>query len=103
MKGRDEKEVLSGSMFQVTDAQKSAISNLRKAKRSVTCRARPAPGAPNLKLSGTQTGAAKLPAAGDSASPRAGSEAGYAAVAAAHRKKLTAIDGPCDQKFLHDP
>ena len=27
----------------------------------------------------------------------------YIAVAAAHRKKLTAIDGPCDQKFLHDP
>jgi len=94
MKGRDEKEVLSGSMFQVTDAQKSAISNLRKAKRSVTRRARPAPGAPNLKLSGTQTGAAKLPAAGDSASPRAGSEAGYAAVAAAHSEDVFIVS--CD-------
>lgn len=94
MKGRDEKEVLSGSMFAATPAQQAAVAALRKSKRTVITPARPAPGSDNLILSKTQLQAAKLPAAGDAASPRAGSEAGYAAVAAAHAEDVFIVS--CD-------
>ena len=94
MKGRDEKAVLAGPMFKVTAEQKAALSALRKSKKSVTTTARPAPGSPNLILSAAQRQAAKLPAAGDQASPRAGSEAGYAAVAAAHADDVFIVS--CD-------
>ncbi len=94
MKGRDEKAVIGGPMFQTTAAQAEAVADLRKKKRTVTTHARPAPGSPNLTLSSAQKQAAKLPAAGDSASPRAGSEAGYAAVAAAHSKDVFIVS--CD-------
>jgi transketolase len=94
MKGRDKKAVLAGPMFQISEAQKKAVADLRKNKRSVTTHARPAPGSKNLTLSNAQKQAAKLPDAGDSASPRAGSEAGYAAVAAAHSEDVFIVS--CD-------
>lgn len=94
MKGRDKKQVLAGPMFQSTPAQKQAVTELRKKKRSVTTTARPAPGSANLSLTTAQRQAAKLPAAGDAASPRAGSEAGYAAVAAAHAEDVFVVS--CD-------
>ncbi|MBT4098603.1 MAG: hypothetical protein HOE86_13205 [Gemmatimonadetes bacterium] len=94
MKDRDAKAVLAGPMFQTSEAQKKAVADLRKSKRSVTTHARPAPGSKNLILSNAQKQAAKLPDAGASASPRAGSEAGYAAVAAAHSEDVFIVS--CD-------
>ncbi|MBT7596933.1 MAG: hypothetical protein HN559_18670 [Gemmatimonadetes bacterium] len=94
MKDRDAKAVLAGPMFQTSEAQKKAVADLRKSKRSVTTHARPAPGSKNLILSNAQKQAAKLPDAGAPASPRAGSEAGYAAVAAAHSEDVFIVS--CD-------
>jgi transketolase C-terminal domain/subunit len=85
MKGRDEAAVLAEPLLQMSPAQSSVLAGLRKAPpRTVVTVARPAKGSPNLTLTPAQLSAAKLPAAGDSTSARGGSEAAYAAVAAAH-------------------
>jgi transketolase N-terminal domain/subunit/transketolase C-terminal domain/subunit len=85
MKGRDEAQVLAEPLLQLTPAQRSVLDGLRKiAPRTVVTEARPAPGTKNLTLSKQQLQAARLPDAGTSTSARGGSEAGYAAVAAAH-------------------
>lgn len=85
MKGRDEAAVLAEPLLQLSPAQASVLTGLRKAApRTVVTDARPAPGSANLALSPDQLKAAKLPAAGASTSARGGSEAAYAAVAAAH-------------------
>jgi transketolase N-terminal domain/subunit/transketolase C-terminal domain/subunit len=95
MKGRDEAAVLAEPMLQLSPAQQSVLAGLRKAKpRKVVTDARPAKGSPNLQLSAAQLRAAKLPAAGDSTSPRSGSEAGYAAVAEAHADSVFIVS--CD-------
>ena len=95
MKGRDEAAVLAEPMLQLSAAQQQALQGLKKAKaRSVTTKARPAKGSANLTLTKAQLAAAKLPAAGDKTSPRSGSEAGYAAVAAAHAERMFVVS--CD-------
>ena len=57
-------------------------------------RARPAPGSPNLVLTDDQRSAADLPGTGEKVSPRNGSEAAYAAVAAAHPEAMFVVS--CD-------
>lgn len=84
MKGRDEKAVLAGPLFQMTEAQKAALAALKaKPKRRVVTEARPRPGSPNLVLSAEALKDVSLPGVGKSVSPRAGVEPGYAAVAKA--------------------
>ena len=83
LKGRDAAQVLGNPMFQKTAAACQALAGLRRAqKRPVETRARPAPGSRNLVLPQSAREEVRLPAVGTSESPRAGSEAGYAAVAA---------------------
>ena len=83
MKGRDAAQVLSNPMFQKTAAASQALATLRQdEKRQVETRARPAPGSRNLVLPQDAREEVSLPAVGTSESPRAGSEAAYAAVAA---------------------
>ena len=83
MKGRDTAKVLRNPMFKKTPSQRQAASALRrKKKRQVVTKARPAPGSRNLVLPMGAKKKVSLPPVGKSESPRAGSEAGYAAVAA---------------------
>ena len=95
MKGRDEAAVLAEPMLQFSPAQKAVLDGLRKASpRIVVTEARPPKGSPNLTLSADQLKAVSLPAAGDTASARVGSEAGYAAVAGAHSSSVFIVS--CD-------
>lgn len=95
MKGRDEAEVLAEPLLQMTSEQRSILNGLRAgAQRTVVTEARPAPGSPNLTLSAEQLKAAKLPDVGSSTSARGGSEAAYAAVAAAHGDSMFLVS--CD-------
>lgn len=95
MKGRDAAALLANPMLQFSDAQKQALETLRAAPaRVVQTVARPAPGSANLVLSAAVRAAAKLPAAGQSTSPRAGVSAGYAAIAKAFPEQVFMID--CD-------
>ncbi|MFH1572308.1 MAG: hypothetical protein ABIL09_30230 [Gemmatimonadota bacterium] len=95
MKGRDEAAVLGNPMLQLGPAQEQALARLRKAaRRRVVTEARPAPGSPNLLLSPADLAAVKLPGVDKKASARAGSEAGYAAVAKAHPDKVFVVS--CD-------
>ena len=95
MKGRDEAQVLANPMLQQTPAQTGALAALAESgRRTVVTRARPAPGAENLILDSAALASVDLPAAGTSKSPRAGSEAGYAAVAAAHPDQVFVVS--CD-------
>lgn len=83
LKGRDAAQVLSNPMFKKTAAACQALATLRREhKRPVETRARPAPGSRNLVLPASIKQEVSLPAVGTSESPRAGSEAAYAAVAA---------------------
>lgn len=83
MKGRDAAQVLSNPMFKKPATACQALTALRRGqKRPVETRARPAPGSRNLVLPASIKKEVSLPAAGERESPRAGSEAGYAAVAA---------------------
>ena len=95
MKGRDAAAVLANPMLQPTEAQAEALERLRQQpRRKVTTEARPAPGSPNLVLAPAALEKVALPAAGDTVSPRAGSEAGYAAVAAAFPDQVFVVS--CD-------
>jgi transketolase N-terminal domain/subunit/transketolase C-terminal domain/subunit len=95
MKGRDVAAVLAEPMLQFSPAQKAVLDGLRKASpRIVVTEARPPKGSPNLTLSADQLKAVSLPAAGDTASARVGSEAGYAAVAGAHSSSVFIVS--CD-------
>ena len=83
MKGRDAAKVLRNPMFKKTAAQRQASAALRRRKkRSVVTKARPAIGSRNLVLPKSAKNKVSLPPVGKSESARAGSEAGYAAVAA---------------------
>ena len=95
MKGRDENEVLGSPMFQEPEAQQAAMAQLGSApKKQITTAARPAPGTPNLVLSKDALAKVELPPVGKSVSPRAGSEAGYAAVAEAYPDSVFVVS--CD-------
>ena len=85
MKGRDEAEVLGNLMLTRNEAQQAAFDQISgAAKAEVTTNARPAAGTANLTLNAEQLAEISLPEAGKKTSARAGSEAGYAAVAKAH-------------------
>ena len=95
MKNREVDAVLANPMLQLSEAQKQALAALRQQpKRSVLTRARPAAGSANLVLDDGALEAVELPAAGDATSPRAGSEAGYAAVAKAFPDQVFVVS--CD-------
>ena len=84
MKGRDEAAVLSNPMFDESPKQKAALESLRQTpKKTVITKARPVPGSRNLVLPPEALKEVELPPVGKPVSPRAGSEAGYAAVAKA--------------------
>ena len=85
MKGRDEAGVLGNVMLTRDEAQQAAFDEISVAtKAEVTTNARPAAGTENLTLSAEQLAEVNLPEVGKKTSARAGSEAGYAAVAKAH-------------------
>ena len=85
MKGRDEAEVLGNVMLTRDEAQQAAFDEISgAAKAEVTTNARPVAGTANLTLNAEQLAEISLPEAGKKTSARAGSEAGYAAVAKAH-------------------
>ena len=85
MKGRDEAEVLGNVMLTRDETQQAAFDEISgAAKAEVTTNARPAAGTANLTLNAEQLAEISLPEAGKKTSARAGSEAGYAAVAKAH-------------------
>ena len=85
MKGRDESEVLANVMLTRNEAQQNAFDEISVAtKKEVTTNARPKSGSNNLILSPEQLKEINLPEVGKKSSARAGSEAGYAAVAKAY-------------------
>ncbi len=95
MKGRDLNEALSTPIIQMNEAEKKAVETLKaQPKKSVKTTARPAPGSPNLILPLDVLKSIELPAAGKSVSPRAGSEAGYAAVAQMYPESVFVVS--CD-------
>lgn len=95
MKGRDLDEVLSNPMFKEPEEQKAAWAELQaKPKKEVISRARPTPGSPNLVLPGAAVAEVELPPAGKRVSARAGSQAGYAAVAKTFPKNVFVVS--CD-------
>ncbi|MED6327196.1 MAG: thiamine pyrophosphate-dependent enzyme, partial [Verrucomicrobiota bacterium] len=85
MKGRDEAEVLGNVMLTRDETQQAAFNEISGAvKAEVTTNARPTAGTANLTLNAEQLAEISLPEAGKKTSARAGSEAGYTAVAKAH-------------------
>jgi transketolase len=95
MKGRDLQQVLANPMLQKTEAQRKIWETLLKSeKRVVITNARPRPGSPNLPLSAQDCSDISLPDVGKSVSPRAGVDAGYAAVAKKYPNKLFIVS--CD-------
>jgi len=82
MKGRSADEVLSSPMFRMTGAQAEALKRLRtQTPGQVVTEARPARGSPNLSVPAEALRKVKLPGPGEKASPRDGSQAGYALMA----------------------
>jgi transketolase N-terminal domain/subunit/transketolase C-terminal domain/subunit len=82
MKGRDGQSVLENPMLKLTDREAAALQALQSMpRRTVVTRARPPKGTPNLPLTDADVKDIQLPAAGKPVTPRAGSEAAYAAVA----------------------
>ncbi|MBE7557595.1 hypothetical protein HS125_01045 [bacterium] len=95
MKGRDLRAVLANPMFKESKAQKEALAHLEgQPKRRVVTTARPAPGSPNLILPDSALAEVELPPVGKSVSPRAGSEAAYAAIAKAFPSDMFVVS--CD-------
>ncbi len=95
LKGRDVDQVLANPMLQETEAQSQALAaRRRQPKRTVVTRARPVPGSANLVLAPEALEGVELPGAGENKSPRAGSEAGYAAVARAFPDQVFVVS--CD-------
>jgi hypothetical protein len=82
MKGRDGEAALTNPMMRLTADETSALQSLSsKPKKVVVTRARPARGTPNLLLTDAEVKDIPLPSTDKSVTPRAGSEAAYAAVA----------------------
>ena len=95
MMGRDVDAVLRNPMLQPSAAQKTALDALRaQPARVVVTTARPKPGSKNLELTAAQIAEVKLPGVGQTVSPRAGVEPGYAAVAKAHPDNVFVVS--CD-------
>jgi len=82
MKGRDAQAVLSNRMLALTATESARLDALkRQPPRIVITEARPLAGSPNLTLSDADLKDVALPGPEKPVSPRAGSEAGYVAVA----------------------
>jgi transketolase len=94
MKGREETEVLANPMLQVSAAQQAALDVLQQSPRTVVTKARPAPGSENLVLPTAALAEVELKGVGEKDSARSGSEAGYAAVAAAFPDQVFVVS--CD-------
>ena len=95
MKGRDLDAVLAAPSFARSAETETAFAELQAAeKRVVVTEARPAVGTRNLILSAAQLDEVALPEAGACVSPRAGSEAAYAALAKAFPKAFFTVS--CD-------
>ena len=95
MKGRDEAAVLAHPMLQLTADETAALARLRSvAPRVVVTSARPDKGTPNLVLSDADVGGIALPGTDTWVSPRAGSEAAYAAVAKKYSGQMFVVS--CD-------
>lgn len=95
MKGKDLAAVLAHPMLRMTAAQEAALTDLEaRPKRRVTTAARPAPGSANLVLPDAEVRKIALSEPGKSVSPRAGVQAGYAALAKAFPKGVFVVD--CD-------
>jgi len=95
MKGRDHAAVLANPMLQLSAEENAAIEGLRKQpKRVVDQSARPKKGSPNLVLDRADVADIALPGTDKAVSPRAGSEAAYAAVARKHPSRCFFVS--CD-------
>ncbi len=82
MKGRDAEAVLANPLLQFTPEETRALQLLRaEPARVVVTTARPARGTPNLVLNRDEVERVALAGTGKGVSPRAGSEAAYAALA----------------------
>lgn len=82
MKGRDEASVLGNPMLALSTEEQQALTDLRaRPARQVVSSARPPHGTANLILDPADLAGIKLPTPDKWVSPRAGSEAAYAAVA----------------------
>lgn len=95
MKGRDAGKTLANPMLRLTAEEKSALDGIRKQPgRVVVSKARPKKGTPNLLLTADDLEGIQLPEPGKAISPRAGSEAAYAAIAKRHPDKCFFVS--CD-------
>ena len=82
MKGRDGEAVLGNPMLRASAEENETLRKLKSAPpRIVVTQARPAKGTTNLPLTDADVKDIALPPAGKPVTPRAGSEAAYAAVA----------------------
>lgn len=82
MKGRDAATVLGNPMLQLTPEETAALDAMRRRPpRVVVTTARPPKGSTNLVLTRDDVAKIELPGTDKAVSPRAGSEAAYAAVA----------------------
>jgi deoxyxylulose-5-phosphate synthase len=92
MKGRDPQPVLANRMLTLTEEERARLDALRAAPpRIVVTAARPAKGTPNLTLAAADLSGIALPEAGKPVSPRAGSEAAYAAIAKKYAKQMFVV------------
>jgi transketolase N-terminal domain/subunit/transketolase C-terminal domain/subunit len=92
MKGRDAQAVLASPLLQLSADETSRLDALRKQPaRLVVTQARPAKGTPNLTLAATDLKDVALPGPEKPVSPRAGSEAGYLAVAKKYPKQMFVV------------
>ncbi len=95
MKGRALDDVLANPLLQTTDEQAAALERIRtRARATVVTEARPAPGSENLRVPDEVAAKIDLPEPGKAVSARAGVQAGYAMVAAAHPEKVFIVS--CD-------
>lgn len=92
MKGRDPQAVLSNRLLAMSKDEAAALEALRSGpKRTVVTSARPAKGTPNLTLSDADIKDVALPGVDKPVSPRAGSEAAYAAIAKKHANRFFVV------------
>jgi transketolase N-terminal domain/subunit/transketolase C-terminal domain/subunit len=92
MKGRDAQAVLGNRLLQLTEQERARLDALRaQPPRVVITEARPAKGTPNLTLSAADVKDVALPDPGKAVSPRAGSEAGYVALAKKYAKQMFVV------------
>ena len=98
MKGREEADVLSNSMLDRTPEHVALWDALQaEPKREIVTEARPAFGTRNLNLSDSVLHGIELPGTDKWVSPRAGSQAAYEAVAAAHPESVFVVSCDLDE------